>query len=164
MTDLPELLARIQTPVLIDLINYWGVIRKNRPIPLRQHFNPVDIPQCLRHIILIDVLDERPRYYIRLAGSVVNPAFPHAANGQFIENVLHEEDRQEVLAQYERSVKQAAPTYKKSTVKVPSGRRLAYERIILPMSGDGEKVDKLITGINFFDVRPGVMDRPILKI
>lgn len=164
MSTFTTSLSDIANPALRDLVRYWRKLSPAPVIPHRQHFNPVEIPHCLRHIILVDVCDGTPRYFIRLAGSSVNPVYQKSVTGQYLEDIFCDEDRPGIIAQYDHSVMHQAPTYMSSTVMVPSGKRLSYERVILPMTTNGRSADKLLVGINFFDVKQDFIDRPGFKL
>jgi hypothetical protein len=157
-------LEDIRHPQLIDLVGYWQRLEPSPHVPHRQQFNPVDIPQSLRHIILIDVGESNRRYYIRLAGSSISPVYQKSIIGSFVEDVLGEKDRAEVIPQYDYTVAHQVPTYMAGSITVPSGKDLQYERVILPLTSNGETTDKLLVGINFSDVKQQLMDRPAFKL
>lgn len=164
MTEFTTSLTDIDHPALRDLAAYWQRLDPAPVVPHRQQFNPVEVPQCLRNIILLDVGPGCPRYLIRLAGSTVNPVYQKSITGEFLENILNEQDRPKIIAQYDYSVTHQTPTYMAGTVDVISGKRLEYERVILPLTSDEKTTDKLLVGIHFFDVRQHVIDRPIFKL
>lgn len=164
MSTFTTSLSEIRSPALIDLVRYWRQLTPAPVIPHRQQFNPVEIPHCLRHIVLIDVVEGPPRYFIRLAGSHVNPVYQRSITGQYFDELLSDEDRPGIVAQYDHSVLHRIPTYMCDEVGVPGGKRLAYERVILPMTTDGCAADKLLVGINFFDVKQRFIDRPAFKL
>ena len=157
-------LEHIQHRPLIDLVRYWRGLAPCSQVPHRREFNPIDVPQCLRHIMLVDVLDSRPRYYIRLAGSSVNPAFQQSITGMHVEEILGEADLAEIIPQYDYTVEHQVPTYMTSSVTVPNGKNLQYERVLLPLTSNGESTDKLLVGINFSDVKQQLMDRTMSKL
>lgn len=164
MTEFTTSLTEINHQALIDLVRYWQQLDPAPTVPRRQQFNPVNIPQCLRHIVLLDVGVGRPRYFVRLAGSSVNPVYQKSITGEYLENVLNNEDRQKIIAQYDYSVAHQRPTYMASTTCSPLGRRLNYERVVLPLTTNGDKTDKLLVGINFSDIKQHLIDRPTFKL
>ena len=157
-------LTEISNPVLKELVQYWQTLDPDPIIPHRQQFNPVEIPHCLRHIILIDVVEGTPRYFIRLAGTSLSPAYQRSITGCYVEDILSDSDRAEIIEQYDHSVKHQQPTYMKSTADVLSGERLQYERVILPMTTNGTDADKLLVGLLFFNVKQHLMHRPSFKL
>ena len=124
MTEFSTSLTEIAYPALNDLVTYWQQLDPAPVVPHRQQFNPVDVPQCLRNIILLDVGSERPRYFIRLAGSAVNPVYQKSITGEYLENILSDQDRPKIIAQYDYSVAHQTPTYMAGSVDVISGKRL----------------------------------------
>ena len=164
MTEFTTSLREITYPALSELVSYWRQLDPAPTVPHRQQFNPVDIPQCLRNIILLDVGTDSPRYFIRLAGSAVNPVYQTSVTGEYLENVLSDHDRPEIIAQYDYSVTHQTPTYMAGAIDVLSGKRLEYERVILPLTSNRETTDKLLVGIHFSDVKQHLIDRPIFKV
>lgn len=164
MTEFTTSLTEINHQALIDLVRYWQQLDPAPTVPSRQQFNPVDIPQCLPHIILLDVGEGNPRYLVRLAGSSVNPVYQKSITGEYLENVLNNDDRPRIIAQYDYSVAQQRPTYMASTTCSPIGRRLSYERVVLPLTTNGDKTDKLLVGINFSNIKQHLIDRPTFKL
>ncbi len=163
MTEFTTSLAYISHQALNDLVRYWRQLDPAPAVPNRQQFNPVDIPHCLRHIILLDVCAGRPRYFIRLAGSAVNPVYQKPITGEYLETILSDEDRPTIMSQYDYTVARQRPTYMANTASVPSGRKLNYERVVLPLTTNGDVTDKLLVGINFSDVKQHLLDRPAFK-
>lgn len=164
MTEFTTSLNEVTHPALADLVQYWQQLDPAPTVPHRQQFNPVDIPHCLRYIVLIDVGVDRPRYYIRLAGSLVNPAYQKSITGEYLENILDEQDRVKIIAQFDYTVAHQRPTHMVGTVRTPYDQKLNYERVVLPLTTNGEMADKLLVGINFFNVRQHLIDRPTFKL
>ncbi|MEX1035419.1 MAG: PAS domain-containing protein [Sneathiella sp.] len=157
-------LTDLSCPALIELVHYWQKLDPAPTIPHRQHFNPVKVPRCLRHIVLMDVHDAKPRYFIRLAGSSVNPVYQKSITGCYLEDIVREEDIEDVLTDYDHAVANQVPVFRVNASRIINEKILAYERVILPMTTNGKTADKLLVGINFFNVAPHLVDRPSLKL
>ncbi|MZR30575.1 PAS domain-containing protein [Sneathiella litorea] len=157
-------LEKISNPALRDLVKYWLRLTSLSIVPHRHQFNPVDIPHCLRNIILVDVEAGTPKYFIRLAGSAINPVYHRSITGCYLENVLSDENRADIIAQYDHTVTYQIPTFMFGEIATSNGRSQHYERVVLPMTTDSETVDKLLVGLNFFNVKASLIDRPIFKL
>lgn len=153
----------IKSAELVDLLNYWKDLKGDQTIPLREQFNPTAVPQCLKYIVLLDVGELTPKYFIRLAGSAVNPAYLEPIAGRYLEHILSEKDLDDILPQYEHSIQFRVPTYMQGSAEMPSSKKLSYERLILPVTSNGNRVDKLIVGIKFMNIKQGLLDRPLYK-
>ncbi|PHQ70453.1 MAG: hypothetical protein COB93_05505 [Sneathiella sp.] len=164
MSNFTTSLENVQHAQLNDLVFYWKQIKKGQLMPLRQNFNPVDVPKCLRHIVLVDVQDGDPKYYIRLAGSSINPMYMKPITGKYIEELSSGKDRADILAQYNHTVEHLIPTYMTGVKNTHVGNSVSYERIILPITSDGREADKLLVGLHFFNVKQQLLDRAIFKI
>ncbi|USG59708.1 PAS domain-containing protein [Sneathiella marina] len=163
MTKYTDVDFDIKSTELADLLRYWREIKEDQTLPLRDQFNPAAVPQCLKYIVLLDVKEQTPTYYIRLAGSAVNPAYLEPISGRYLEHILAQKDLDTILPQYEHTVKFRVPTFMQGSANMPSNIRLSYERLILPASTDGRTVDKLIVGIKFADIKQELLDRPVYK-
>jgi hypothetical protein len=153
----------IESIELEYLLEYWKKLKKDQVLPFRHQFDPVAVPQCLKYIVLIDVKQNSPKYFIRLAGSAVNPAYMKPVAGRYMEDILKPQDLKVILPQYEYTIRHRVPTYMVGSAEMPSRVRLSYERLLLPMTTDGQNVDKLVIGIKFEDVKQELLDRPISK-
>ncbi|WP_340149742.1 PAS domain-containing protein [uncultured Sneathiella sp.] len=157
-------LADLSSPALVELVRYWQNLDPAATIPHRQYFNPVDVPHCLRHIVLMDVHETKPQYYIRLAGSAVNPVYQKSITGCYLEDIVRAEDLADVLFDYDHTVANQVPVFRVNSSRLINGKMRTYERVILPMTSNGIAADKLLVGINFFDVAVHLVDRPVFKI
>lgn len=153
----------IKSTELEVLLNYWQEIRGDQTVPLREHFNPIAVPQCLKYILLLDVKEQPPKYFIRLAGSAVNPAFLEPIVGRYLEHIPSQEDLAEILPYYDLAVQFRAPTHMQGSIETPSKTRKHYESLILPLTSNGDRIDKLIVGLKFEDIKQGLLDRPLSK-
>lgn len=148
---------------LENLLEYWKELKQGQALPFRQQFDPVAVPQCLKYIVLLDVEEVSPRYCIRLAGSAVNPAHLKPITGRYIEEIFSKKDLDVILPQYEHSVQYGVPTFMHGSAEMLSHVFLKYERLILPMTSNGIRTDKLVVGIKFKDIKQGILDRPVYK-
>jgi hypothetical protein len=163
MTKYTNVNFDIKSMELVDLLNYWKEIKEDQVVPLRKQFSPTAVPQCLKYIVVLDVGEQTPKFYIRLSGSAVNPAYEEPISGRYLEHILSEKDQEDILPQYEHSVQFRVPTFMTGTVEVAPYIKLGYERLVLPVTSDGNRVDKLIVGIKFEDIKHGLLDRPLYK-
>src|SRR5215831_14853199 len=97
-----------QHPRFWRLADYLA--RKAPPgkLPGRQHIDPVEIPDLLPFLMMIDVLPResgRPRYRMRLIGTQVVELHGQEFTGQFVEDVLPAKDGDAILRGYDEIVR-----------------------------------------------------------
>ena len=122
-------------------------------LPGRQHIEPLEIPDLLPHLMLVDVVPQAGgglRYRIRLVGTDVVAIQGADHTGHFVEDVLTAAEGADIIGKYDEIVRARQPQYRSGVVATPGRDHVAYERLVFPLAGDGEHVDMLI----FVFVRP----------
>jgi len=132
-----------------DLYDYWLKIKKDHLMPSRKDFNPVDIPHILSSIWMADVIPgDEPTFSIRLLGTDVVEAFGVEATKQ----PLHEvEFSAGIVQRFRELIKVKQPYYYQGRFPVESEDYKYYSSITLPMSGDDEHVDIILSSVHCFN-------------
>jgi len=116
-------------------------------LPGRQHIEPLDIPDLLPHLMLIDVVPQPGggnRYRIRLVGTAAVAIQGSDATGKFADQILTAPEGAEVIERYDEIVRTRQPQYRRGVVATPGRDHVDYARIAFPLAADGEHVDMLI--------------------
>jgi hypothetical protein len=116
-------------------------------LPGRQHIEPMDIPDLLPHLMLIDVVPQpagKNRYRVRLVGTAAVAIQGSDATGRFADQILTAPKGTELLEGYYEIVRTRQPQYHRGVVATPGRDHVDYERIAFPLAADGEHVDMLI--------------------
>ncbi len=140
----------------LELYDYWNRKSGSRRMPDRNDIDPTEIPHLLSSLTILDVEDHNgdPRFRHRLIGTAVVSFLGRDCTGTLVGNNfggsdfeahIHEillkvvEDKEPLLDQVERPW---------STVNT-------YNRLILPLSSDGETVDKFLLhiAVDFGEIR-----------
>ena len=131
-----------------ELHDYWHLARDGRCMPGRRDIDPVTLPRRLPpDLLLIDVLAGPPRFRIRLMGTGIVAVLGEDWTGRFVDEI--DSLSETVSAQYLETVTKATPTlhgndYISIDPRIGLERRLEYERLLLPLSEDGETVSMLL--------------------
>ncbi len=114
----------------------------------RQHIDPLEIPDLLPYLMLVDVMPQQPgptRYRIRLVGTQVVAIQGTDGTGRNVGEVLTaEQGCSEIIRGYEEIVRTHEPEYRSGIVATHGREHVAYERIAFPLAADGEHVDMLM--------------------
>jgi hypothetical protein len=144
-------MPEIAHPKLRQLYEYWDGKRTGRKMPSRADLDPLEMTFVIGNLILVDVLDETPpRFKIRLHGTNLSQRAGYELTGKMLDELPVTEFR--TLARH--SFTQVATTGELTAGKrdrIIDGRFARYETVIMPLSDDGERVDRLIVGLLYDD-------------
>jgi hypothetical protein len=140
-------------PKLQQLYQYWVEKRGERLMPARADLDPIDIRFAIGDVILADVLDETPpRFRIRLHGTNLSERTNFDLTGKMLDEMPAPEFRDLSHRSFTKVVSTREPLHALSERPL-DGRTQRYEAIILPLSGDGERVDRLLIGMIYDPLR-----------
>jgi hypothetical protein len=145
-------------PELQEFLDYW--LAKHGPrgeLPSRAQIDPSEIPTLLTGIALYDV--ERVnsslgyRFKYRLLGtrhSVVNQS---DFSGRYVEDVHYPDDAVPIIGAFSLVVERKLPHYwrRERVSRRDPAVRTPYERIVVPLAGDGVTVNMLLGHFVFYN-------------
>ena len=132
---------------LVALLDYWNVKRRERIAPSRADIDPAEIPALLANLFLVDVEGDPPVFRIRLVGTAIVDRYGEEIRGRTLEELDLGDQLDSILDQYHQTVRHREPTYCRHRFWRDSGGFINYERLLLPLSSDGERIDVLMGGI-----------------
>jgi hypothetical protein len=133
-------------PPLDQLYNYWASKLGGRRMTARADIDPAEIKQLLPILLLTDVIGEEPRFRYRLVGTDVVKRFGRELTGHYVEDMLKGDYGRSVIGIYKAVVEQRRPFYSRTRVVVSNGGMFGSDRLMLPLSADGERVNMVFTG------------------
>ena len=136
-----------ENPRFRRLADYLAAKAPPGKLPGRQHIDPLDIPDLLSWIMLIDVFPKpagERRYRIRLMGTEVVAIQGVDETGKYMEDVLTGAAGAEIVHQCDEMLRTREPYYRRGVVATKGREHVHYERIAFPLAADGERVDMLI--------------------
>jgi hypothetical protein len=133
-------------PRVARAYRYWLSIRPPAGLPGRQHFDPVDIPDLLPCIWLLDVQRQPFRLRYRLVGTSIVEANGREVTGQWLDEAHpHLRHDAEFFSRYRRAVEEARPEWRKGKPRIWAHRDFGeIENVLLPLARDGATVDILV--------------------
>jgi len=137
------------------LYRYWESKRVGTRFPGRAGIDPVDIPLILSHVLLVDVRREPLRFFFRVAGGAADAIFGHQVTGLYLHQIRDTHLYDVEKAQYREPVDTGQPCYHRNEAVDREGEIFRYERVLLPLSEDGETIDKLIGGVALLPLGAG---------
>ena len=141
--DDPDWLARASTSVKA-MYAYWkSKCRDGRP-PRRADLDPLDFPRLLPFITLVEAVADERRYVYRLVGTKEvevrgrDPTGKSVIDGFFGPSVI------DALHCYDTVVRTRRPFYDDEPYITPDKRYSDDETLFLPLSEDGETVNRIL--------------------
>lgn len=145
--QVPQL--EIRSAPLRALYDYWLLRRGPRRMPSRKLMDPLDIPQLLSGLILLDVEPETRRMRCRLVGTRVVDVYGADYTGKYLDEIEFGDQRENVLADYGSAVQTGQPNVRERFFYNSRGVHFRMERLILPLSDDDQSVTMVMSGLNF---------------
>lgn len=143
-------LSHVRNPRILNVLDVWLRSFVHGRAPRRTAIDPAALGRELEIVWLCDVVLPGPRYRYRLAGERVNAVYGGSLARRFMDEVIPEDKREPVLARYHRVVRERGISHAAGRLYLSSGRIFTGERIVLPLSDDGETVDAIL-GATAFD-------------
>lgn len=148
----PRARSTIASARLRQLYDYWNRCRAGRRMPARADIDPLDIPRLLPNLLLLDVKAETGRLKVRVAGTHVVEMYGSDYTGRYLDEIEFGDRRAAVLHDY-AACRQSGQAYiSEHSFWTTRGITLRMERVILPLSDDGETVSQLLAGLEFGEV------------
>jgi hypothetical protein len=136
---------------LVGLLQLWQERGRDRDksLPARADFDPLDLKKFLGRIVLFDVLRDPRRFRFRLVGTDWVTRFGLDPTGTLVDDFPRVQSRGFVNEVLGRIVDGRAPLMVRRAILI-EGRYYNYGMLLMPLSTDGETVDIVMAG---FDLR-----------
>jgi hypothetical protein len=123
---------------------YWNEKRAGRAMPARADIEPLELKRFLPGIILIDVVDDLRRYVYRLVGTREVAMRGKDPTGTSMIEGFFGPSLDEALSIPDTVVSNREPLFLHRNFTAPDGRLGDEELVMLPLSDDGETVNKIL--------------------
>jgi hypothetical protein len=128
------------------LEEYWRSKKIGDALPSRRDIDPWEMRTFLRQVFLITVTRSPLRFWFRLVGSGVADGYGEDVTGKYLDEIDLDEVRTEIIEDYRAATLERRPVRSTWDFIKDDRKRLRYERLLLPLSSDGETVDMLLGG------------------
>ena len=143
----------IKHPRLQQLYDYWSAKRGERKMPSRADIEPLDMTFIMGNVILVDVIAGTPLgFRIRLHGTNLVERVHYELTGKMLDDLPQVQFRNLTRKSFAKVAKTAEPL-RALNDRVLDDQLRRYETVILPLSGDGARVDMLLCGMIYDDER-----------
>lgn len=133
------------SPKIRELFDYWQSIHPESGLPGRRNLDPVDIPQLLPNIWMIDVRQDPLRFHFRLVGTEIVKFTGRDVTGLSLSEVYPDYENTDAFRFHRACALGGQPAYRKSGLLSNVGYdHVEAERLYLPLAEDGTTVDILL--------------------
>ena len=141
-------------PDTIAMYKYWQAKCGDRTMPARSDIDPVEMPRrLLPGICIVDVVADERRYVYRLVGTGDAEVRGNDPTGRSVLEGFFGPSAEDALSCYGRVVESKAPFLDAAPFTAPSGKYVNEETLFLPLSDDGQTVNKILVFSYSRDVR-----------
>jgi hypothetical protein len=137
----------IQDQRLLALFRFWHGKLNGRRIPADADFDRAELARWSDNLMLIDVPGDIADFRIRWLGTNVAAMFATPRAGTGIEAMTSTGERSSVLPQYRVVIDTGLPAYYATEVELSKRGVVAQQKLLLPLSGNGKRVDAVLAGI-----------------
>ncbi len=132
-------------PKIRALFDYWRAIHPESGLPGRARFDPVDVPELLANIWMVDVAREPLRFRFRLVGTEIVKFTDRDHTGRWLDEVYPGFADSSAYRFYRDCALAARPAYRRGQVPTRSGAKtVVAEQLTLPLAANGRDVDILL--------------------
>lgn len=154
--ELDEFAAMLEVPEHRELFAYWRSKARPGRLPARKDIDPIDIPKLLPWLSLVEVdwSGEAPRFRFRVVGTSVAERFGRDATGLWFEDAYDDPKIYEAqMAIFTQVATTRQPSLTRPVPPIPDREFITCRRLIVPMTGDDDRVSQMISLLNFDDER-----------
>jgi len=139
-------------PKIRAIFEYWKKASPSADVlPGRKHIDPVDIPNLLANVWLLDVVGRPERFRIRLMGSVLKTMGMPGKPGDFLDQFHFHGGVSKGLEDFRVTVARRQPVWFRGDAMLAYHSQIfELERIYLPLATDGVSVDMLLCFTVFY--------------
>lgn len=142
-------IERISEPRIKDFYHFWKARRRDSEVPLKRSFDPTSMPPAwLPRITIYQWLGEK--FLIRLVGTYVVDIDGSDPTGRFLEDILPPAMAEQRHAMFRAVLTRSMPAYYRGIYNLgDTGRKMPFERLLLPVSASGGEADHIMAMITF---------------
>lgn len=136
-------------PILGRALAYWDRRRGGRAMPRRADIDPVDIPQLLPNLQLIEVSDGGRRFRYRLVGTALVTAFGAEYTGKFLDELFDGVRLENASRVLRAVVSGSVPIFLRNSYGTTKTVEMVANRLYMPLSEDGGTVSRIFGALTF---------------
>jgi hypothetical protein len=149
-----------------DLLNTWlRLYARDQRLPRMKEYEPSRLEDELPDMVYytVESAQQPPRLVIDSDGTRMSSAYGNTGRGRYLDDYLGPRLTPIVMPIYYQCVEGALPIYTISNIDDSYGRIVAYERLLLPFSENGEVVSHIIASLKTISEDGGFEIRNLMR-
>jgi hypothetical protein len=143
-----EDLVHAESPAIAAAVAYWQEKAGTAAMPSRAQIDPIEMRSFLRKILIIDVMANGDFVY-RLCGTEITEANHQDLTGRRADEASLGASAPQFLDAYRRTIAAREPVFFIGRMWWQDRGYVSFEQVMLPLSSDGQAVDKLLCVVDF---------------
>ena len=131
-------------PEIAQVLEYWRVKKGDRAFPARADIDPLEFVRTLPRVMMVDVTYDPLEFRYRVAGTGIFAIHGQELTGKRARDLEPPEFGAEIHRHYCEVIERRAPMLHLIELTMDY-ITTSYARLILPLSSDGERIDRLMT-------------------
>ncbi|EKE78824.1 MULTISPECIES: PAS domain-containing protein [Oceanibaculum] len=149
----PMNLPRFTSSILDEGFAYWDRIRGDRRMPRFADIDAVDIPKLLPHALVLEVEPDPLDFRYRLIGEHVGTFVRKGLKGRSFREFDEKKPGNMIFDTLASVVYGKLPRFGRSSYAGENPKMQMFQEILLPLSDDGETVNRILIFAEFRDKR-----------
>ena len=142
--ELKDVLARVRSPRIAQVLRYWHGLRQGTQLPKRADIDPAGIKAALPHVMITTISYQPFRVRYRLVGTEIVRWARIDFTNRYADELIFDEDGRDWTDYYRAAVDARKPAYG-MTDWVEQNRAPHWaESLICPLSDDGQVIDRCL--------------------
>jgi hypothetical protein len=169
--ELQDVLARIRSPKIAQVLRYWNGLRGGREFPARVDVDPAAIKAALPYVMMTDISYQPFRVLYRLVGTEIVHWAGLDFTNRFADELIFDDDGRDWTDYYRAAIDARKPAHGLTDWVVESRSPLWVESLICPLSSDGRTIDRCLVIEDYepmsaleIEALPPVAERRLLPI
>ena len=145
-----DFVDQIKAKILRKIYRYWRGKCREGALPSRADLDPTEIlPALLPHVFLVDVVDGGRDFRYRLVGTHIVESVGFEYTGRLVSEFMRGREEEMQARDYHRLVESREPQHVICNMVAFGRDYMRFERVVCPLSSDGEAIDMIFGGLCF---------------
>ena len=145
--------GRSRVSLVDQSLEYWESIRGDRSAPMRDDFDPTEIPRLLSHVVFLEVVDKGADFRFRVIGDAVRSASFANHTGQLVGNLPHISPDGPLMTTLRDAVTSRGPVRTPIPYEGPRSEMALRDHLVLPLTDTDGQVSHLLLTVDLIDTR-----------
>jgi hypothetical protein len=142
--ELTDVLARVRSPKIAQVLRYWDGLRKDRELPARADIDPAEIKAALPYLMITGISYEPLRVLYRLVGTEIVRWARIDFTNRYADELIFDEEGRDWTDYYRAVIDARKPAYGMIDWVEQDRAPLWAESLFCPLSSDGRIIDRCI--------------------